>query len=109
MRVWNEFGASKPFEVGIYNFGVTAGKTNLNRRERTNVNAFYEGLPKGTRIIFTNTSRNVTVKPNGRAKVSGNDITFTVRKSAGEVSMKVKARQAGDWGLDYRIEFPELQ
>lgn len=106
VRVWNEFGASKPFEVGIYNFGVTAGKTNLNRRERTNVNAFYEGLPAGTRIIFTNTSRNVTVKPNGRAKVSGNDITFTVRKSAGEVSMKVKARQAGDWGLDYRLEFP---
>ena len=106
VRVWNELGSSEPFEVGVYEFGVTAGKTSLIRRETTSVTAFYDGLPAGTRIVFTNISKNVTVTPNSEAEVAGNDITFTVEESAGEVSMHVSARQAGDWGLKYRIEFP---
>ena len=106
VQVWNELGSSEPFEIGVYEFGVTAGKTSLIRRETTSVTAFYDGLPAGTRIVFTNISKNVTVTPNREAEVAGNDITFTVGESAGEVSMHVSARQAGDWGLKYRLEFP---
>ena len=105
-RVFNEFGSSQPIGLGVYNFDVAAGKTALSKHETTTVNASYDGLVPGTRIVFTNVSENVTITPKGKAKVDGNEIAFTVKRSAGEVAMKVKARQEGDWGLDYRIEFP---
>jgi len=104
--VRNDFGNSEPVEMGIYEFGVTAGKMDLVRNEKTSITAAYEGLPEGTKIIFTNMSENVTVKANGRAKASGNETIFTVKKSTGEVSMTLKARQAGGWVLNYRLEFP---
>ena len=106
MTVWNERGGSVPFEIGVYDFNVTAGRTNLVQGETTNVNAFFDGLPEGTRIIFTNMSENVRVTPNSAAEVAGNEITFTVERSTGEVSMTVTAQQAGGWVLNYRLEFP---
>ncbi len=106
VRVWNGRGGSVPFEIGVYDFNVTAGRTNLVQGETTSVAAFFDGLPEGTRIIFTNMSENVTVTPNSAAEVAGNDVTFTVEGSAGEVSMDVTARQAGAWVLNYRLEFP---
>jgi hypothetical protein len=105
--VRNEYGSSEPFEINVYEFNVMAGKANLTRNEKTSINAIYEGLPEGTRIIFTNMSPNVTVKAEGKAKSSGKDIIYTVKKSAGEVSMTLKARQAGGWAINYRLEFSD--
>jgi hypothetical protein len=105
--VRNDYGSSEPVEIGVYEFGVRAGKMNLVRNEQTNITAVYDGLPKGTRIVFTNQSPNVTVKPNGKGKASGNETIFVVKKSSGEVSMTLKAKQAGGWVLNYRLEFPE--
>jgi len=58
---------------------------------------------KGTKIIFTNISKNVTVNPKGKAKVAGNDITFIVEESVGEVSVNVKVLQTGDWVINYTL------
>ncbi|NNM23018.1 MAG: hypothetical protein HKO54_05645, partial [Flavobacteriaceae bacterium] len=70
----------------------------------------YEGLPKGTRIVFTNMSENVTVKPKKqKAEVANNDISFLVTKPMGEVTVVLKAKQAGGWLLNYRLEFPPIE
>jgi hypothetical protein len=104
--VLNDFGFSEPVEVGVYEFGVTAGKTSLSKNEKSFITGVYEGLPVGTRIIFTNTSENVTLKPKGKGRVSGNDVIFIVKTPNGEVSMDLKAKQAGGWSVNYNLEFP---
>ena len=106
MTVLNDYGFSEPIEVGVYEFGVKAGKMSLSRNERTYITGVYEGLPVGTRIVFTNNSNNVTLKPKGSGEESGNDVIFIVKKPNGEVSMNLKAKQAGSWSVNYRLEFP---
>ena len=107
VRARNEFGISEPLEIGIYEFNVRAGKMNLVRNEKTSITGVYEGLPEGTKIVFTNMSENVTIKPSGKGKTSGNEVTFTVRKNSNEVQLNLKARQSGGWQISYRLEFPE--
>jgi len=65
------------------------------RNEKMSITAVYDGLPEGTKIIFRSMSENVTVIVNGRAEAFGNETIFTVQRSTGEVSLTVKARQAG--------------
>ncbi len=108
MQVRNDFGSTEPIETGIYEFDVWAGKMNLVKNENTNITANYDGLPEGTKIIFTNLSENVAVSPNGNGKALRNEITFIAEESTGEVSMTLTARQAGGWSLNYRLEFPVL-
>jgi len=107
VRVRNEFGNSEPIEIGIYEFSVRAGKMALIRNEKTSLTGFYKGLPVGTRIVFTNMSENVTIKPDGKAKTSGNEVTFMVKEKGREVKLNLKARKAGGWSISYRLEFPE--
>ena len=106
IRVRNQFGNSEPIEVGIYEFSVRAGKTNLVRNEKTSLTGIYKGLPVGTKIVFTNMSENVTIKPEGKGKTSGNEVTFTVKKKGNPVTLNLKARKSGGWKISYRLEFP---
>lgn len=107
VSVSNELGESEPIELRIYDLDVRAGKMNLVRGEQTRITANFDGLPIGTKIIFTNQSQSVSVKPKGRAKTSGNEVTFTLKEMTGEVLLDLKAKRGGGWSVDYRLEFPE--